>query len=108
MIQNLAKFIPVEGEPMLLELVCRIERLRALQEDESRLVELLVRKERRRTAKRVQRTWTVLQKTELLNASKMRGGVKMFAASHNMPERTAWHMLRHLRNGITNRPKVKG
>lgn len=108
MIQNLAKFIPVEGEPMLLELVSRIERLRALQDDESRLVEILVRKERRRTAKRIQRTWTVTQKTELLNASKIRGGVKRFAAMHDMPERTAWHMLRHLRNGITKRPKVKG
>lgn len=108
MIQNLAKFIPVEGEPMLLELVSRIEKLRALQDDESRLIELLVRKERRRKAIRVQRSWTITQKTDLLAASKARGGVKKFAIDHNMPERTAWHMLRHLRNGITKRAKVKG
>jgi hypothetical protein len=108
MIQNLAKFIPPEGESVLLELVGRIERLRALQDDESRLVELLIRKERRRSAKRVQRQWSPSEKAELFKAGKKRGGVKAFAASHNMPELTAWHMLRHLRNGNTKRAKVKG
>jgi hypothetical protein len=107
-IQNLAKLIPAEGEADLLELVCRIEKLRALQDDESRLVEQLVKKERRRKAVRVQRVWTHTQKTALLNASKLRGGVKKFALENGMPDRTAWHMLRHLRNGMTKKPKVKG
>ena len=108
MIQNLAKVIPLEGETMLLELVGRIERLRALQDDESRLVELLIRKERRRNAKRVQRRWTPAEKTALTKAGKTRGGVKVFATSHNIPESVAWHMLRNLRNGNTKRVTVKG
>lgn len=108
MLHNLAKLIPADGEDMLLTLISRIERLRALHDDESRLVEELVRKERRRNAKRVQRVWTHTQKAELLKASKSRGGVKKFADAHGMPDRIAWHMLRHLRNGVTKRAKVKG
>ncbi len=109
MIQNLAKFIPVEGEPMLLELVSRIEKLRALQDDESILVERIIKRERDRSGVRIKkRIWTKTEKDNLLKASKVKGGVKKFACVHNMEERTAWHMLRNLRNGITKRPQVKG
>lgn len=108
MLLTLAKIIPAEGEGLLLELVGRIEKHRALSDDESRLVEALVRKEKRRADNRVIRVWTRQQKDELERMAKLRGGVKKFAAKHGMPDKVAWAMLRNLRNGIRNRAKVKG
>jgi hypothetical protein len=109
MLHDALKVIPAEGEPMLLELVCRIEKLRTLHHDESKLIECIIKRERDRAKVRVtKRVWTHTQKTALLTAAKSRGGVKKFAIDHNMPERTAWHMLRNLRNGMTKRPSVKG
>lgn len=109
MLHDALKAIPAEGEAMLLELVNRIERMRALRDDESILVEYIIKRERDRAKIRVtKRVWTHKQKTALLKASKARGGVKKFAFDHNMPDRVAWHMLRNLRNGMTKRPTVKG
>lgn len=109
MLQNLAKFIPAEGEDMLLELVGRIEKMRALLDDESILVERIIKRERDRSGIRIKkRVWTKPEKAALLKAAKLRGGVKKFALAHGIEERTAWHMLRNLRNGMTKRLPVKG
>lgn len=109
MLHDALKTIPAEGESMLLELVNRIEKLRALHEDESKLIECIIKRERDRAKVRVtKRVWTHTQKAALLKAAKARGGVKKFAADHDMPARTAWHMLRNLRNGMTKRLPVKG
>lgn len=58
------KQLPAEAEPLILELTSRIEKLRALDDDESRLVEEAIRREKRRTWQdkgRFRHIWTATE-----------------------------------------------
>jgi len=107
---SLAKILPTDAEPIVLDLIGRIEKHRALEDDESRLVEALVRKEKRRGA-RVKHVWTKQEDASLLKASKMRGGVRMMAERMGMQQQVLWarlHRLRNSLNGAAKRKKVEG
>lgn len=97
-IESLAKMVPQEAEPLLIELVDRIGKLRALEDDESLLVEAVVKKQRRRTRVRTYKRWTPDDDRELLARQHRRRGVASYAHELGVTETAAWSRLRHLRN----------
>lgn len=110
-IETLANMIPQDGEPLLIELVDRIGKLRALDDDESRLVEAVVKKQRRRARVRTYKSWTPKEDRELLQRQHRRRGVASYAQELGVTETAAWSRLRHLRNlrkGKRGEKEVKG
>lgn len=94
---NLANLIPSEAEPLVLELVERLGKLRAHPDDESLLIESIVRKQRRRNPRTYHR-WSVKEDRELLSRQHLRRGVADYAHQLGITETAAWSRLRHLRN----------
>ena len=92
------KFIPVEAEPVVLELLERLGRLRALTDDESRLTEAMVRRQRRRDPKRAYHKWTSADDRELLRVQDRPRGVADFAQRIGVSDQAAWNRLQRLRN----------
>lgn len=90
--------IAAEGEALVLDLVERIERCRALQPEESDLVAELVRRSRRRAGKRVYRRWTKKEDDELWRRQFKALAVAQYAEMLGITQTAAWSRLRHLRN----------
>lgn len=89
---DLAKLVPIEGVPMILALIGRVEELRALRDDESKLVELMVHKERRHAPRRLHK-WTATDNRELLRVQHRPGGVKRFADARDITYKAAFQQL---------------
>jgi hypothetical protein len=88
--------IPADAEPMVLELIARIEKMRALWDDESDVIAEIVRRERRR-APRVYHTWTPAEDRKLWSRQWQKRGVIATAAEMGITETAARSRLRHLR-----------
>lgn len=99
--------IPAEAEPIVLELVGRIERLRALKDDESEMIEGIVRRERRR-APRVYHTWTPQEDRKLWATRGRTTGVVALAEQMGVTEAAVRSRLRHLRKGKRCAQQVEG
>ncbi len=91
------KFIPADAEPVVLELLERLGRLRALNEDESELTEALVRRERRRAPRKSFR-WGKDDNRELLRIQHRPGGIQKFADKRGITYKAAFQQLSRLRN----------
>ena len=87
-----------EGEALVLDLVDRIGRCRALSPEESDLVAELVRRERRRGVKRVYRRWAKKEDEELWSRQFRARAVADYAKELGITGTAAWSRLRHLRN----------
>lgn len=110
-IEALAKMIPQEGEALLIELVDRIGKMRALSDDESLLVETVVKKQCRRGQARTYKTWSAKEDRELLSRQFRRRAVAEYAITLGVTETAAWSRLRHLRNlrkSSPDRDRVEG
>jgi hypothetical protein len=105
------KFIPAEAEPFFMELLERLGRLRALKDDESKLTEALVRRERRRAPKRAYHKWTTRDDRELLRVQSRPRGVADLAQRIGVSDQAAWNRLQRLRNlkrGAGKASRVEG
>jgi len=96
-IETLAKMIPQEAEPLVIELVDRIGKMRALADDESLLVETVVKKQRRRSPNFTHR-WTPKEDRELLRIQFRPRGVIEFALRIGVSEKAARRRLEKLRD----------
>ena len=77
------KTLPAEAEPLVLELTGRIEKLRALDDDESRLVEEAIRREKRRTWQdkgTFRHIWTAKEDLRIKTAGHSEAKLKAIAA----------------------------
>lgn len=101
---NLANLIPSEAEPLVLELVERLGKLRAHPDDESLLIETIVRKQRRRSPTFTHQ-WTRAEDRELLRIQHRPRGVIEFASRIGVSEKSARRRLEKLRDkGRCTRP----
>ena len=94
------------GDALMIELLDRIGRHRALADDESQLLEKLVRRERARI--RPQRTthkWTRDEDRELLRVQYRRRGVAELAIRNGVTEAAAWSRVQALRHPHKRRVK---
>jgi len=102
--------IPAEAEPIVLELLGRINRLRSLKDDESRLTEGLVKREKRRQPSRTH-VWTREDDRTLRRVQHRPRGVAEFAEKIGVSESAAWsrvQVLRHPHKRRAKTPKVEG
>lgn len=84
-----------EGEVLVLELVTRIERCRALRPEESDLVAELIRREKRRAPSHTH-AWTPKEDRELLRVQHRPRGVIIFAERIGVSEKAARRRLEKL------------
>jgi hypothetical protein len=80
---------------LLLSLLDEIGRHRALADHETDLVEAIVCRGHR--SRSLKQHWTARLDRKLLEAAKTKGGVKRFAAAHNLPPQAAYDRLYKLR-----------
>lgn len=95
-ITGLARVIPPAADPMMLELMDRLGRQRALSEDESKLVEILVRRTSRTMPRRLYQ-WTKDDNRELLRVQHRPGAIQAFADKRGMTYKAAFQQLSRLR-----------
>lgn len=88
--------IGAEGEALVLDLVERIERCRALRPEESDLVAELVRREKRRAPNR-SHAWTAEEDRALVKAGTKPRGVIRLAKRIGVSEKAARRRLEKLR-----------
>ncbi len=88
--------VAAEGEKLVLELVERIERCRALRPEESDLVAELIRREKRRGPNRTH-AWTKAEDRELLRVQTSPRGVIRLAKKLGVSEKSARRRLEKLR-----------
>jgi hypothetical protein len=84
-------------EPVLIELLDRLGRLRVLHDDESGILETLIRRDQRKSGSRQLHRWTRDEDRELLRLQYRRRGVADYAVSIGVSERAAWQRLDKLR-----------
>lgn len=94
-IDILTASITTDAEPLVLELLDRIGRARALHDDESLLVEKIVRRSTR--GSRTLHKWTAEEDRELRRIQYRRRGVAEFAQRIGVSEAAAWSRLQALR-----------
>lgn len=88
--------VPPDTEGLVMQLIDRIGRCRALLADESLLLQSLINRERKRGARRYHR-WSTKDDAILLRAARERGGVRKAAGEIGVAVEVARHRLRHLR-----------
>lgn len=93
-----------EGEVLVLELVTRIERCRALRPEESDLVAELIRREKRRAPSHTH-AWTRQEDRELLRVQNRPRGVIIFAERIGVSEKAARRRLEKLLHTRRNEGK---
>lgn len=101
--------IEAEGEALVLSLVERIERCRALRPDESDLVAELIRREKRRAPNR-SHAWTPDEDRALMRAGAKPRGVIRLAKRLGVSEKSARRRLEKLRiqgKGAKSAPVVE-
>lgn len=106
-ITGLARVITPAGDAMMLELLDRLGRQRALSEDESRLVEILVRRTAR-AAPTFTHQWTQAEDRELLRVQFRPRGVIIFAERIGVTEKAARRRLEKLIQRKRNQGKSQG
>src|SRR3546814_14703234 len=109
-IEPLAKMIPQEAEPLVIELVDRIGRLRSLSDDETDLVAAIVERERRRQPRRLHQ-WSKDDNRELLRIQHRPGGIQHFADERGLTYQAAFQQISRLRTlfhseGGKNKPET--
>ena len=88
--------VAAEGESLVLELLERIERCRALRDDESDLTAELIRREKRRAPNR-SHAWTAAEDRELIRVQARPRGVIRAAKKFGVSEKAARRRLEKLR-----------
>lgn len=96
-VESLAAMIPADAEPIVLEILDRIGKMRALHDDESKLTAALVRREKRRLPNR-NHSWTRQEDRELLRAQYRPRGVIVLAEDIGVTEKAARRRLEKLRD----------
>ena len=106
---NLNSPVPAGAEGVVVELLDRIGRVRSLRDDESILLEKLVRRSQR--GQRRTHKWTPENDRTLLRVQHRRRGVAKYAEEIGVSEGAAWFRLDSLRKklrGGNDAAKVKG
>lgn len=103
-VESLAKMLTPEAEPIVLELLDRLGRLRAHPDDESNLVAALIRRETSRAPRRLHK-WTRDEDRELLRVQFRRRGVAELAHRIGVSESAAWSRVQALRHPHKRRVK---
>lgn len=95
-IDILTASISSDSEPLVLELLNRLNRERSLADDESLLAERIVRRSQR--GKRTLHKWSREEDRELLRIQHRPNGVKIFAKRVGVSDAAAWSRLQVLRH----------
>lgn len=106
-IEPLAKMIPQEAEPLVIELVDRIGRLRSLNDDETDLVAAIIERERRRKPRRLHQ-WSKDDNRELLRIQHRPGGIQRFADDRGITYKAAFQQLSRLRKVFRGEGQANG
>ena len=106
-ITELARVITPAGDTMMLELLDRLGRQRALSEDESKLVEILVRRTTRALPRRLYR-WTAKDDRILLKARHTPRGLIEAAEKLGVSENAARSRVRNLLKRNRSNDMVEG